>query len=235
MPRLNHAGPLRAVCHIFARILLKKILIFQAIGWTFCHDARSSVHGYRKEVCMLSRSLTLAILFAVSSPLLAADSDTPLGQERGRSRPLIIIASSSVDPTLVSLKKSLDEPANKEAFAKRNMVLYTVVNMIGQRNGKDMDAQSTMSLIRDLKLGARPGDQAQVILVGKDGETKIDHKGRIEPKEIFDTIDQMPMAEKEAAAPAPVAPAAEPKSAVGGKAGKAGKTAPAAPPTQPDD
>jgi hypothetical protein len=219
MPRLNHAGPLRAVCRIFPRILLKKILIFQAIGWTFCHDARSSVHGYRKEVCMLSRSLTLAILFAVSSPLLAADSDTPLGQERGRSRPLIIIASSSVDPTLVSLKKSLDEPANKEAFAKRNMVLYTVVNMIGQRNGKDMDAQSTMSLI----------------LVGKDGETKIDHKGRIEPKEIFDTIDQMPMAEKEAAAPAPVAPAAEPKSAAGGKAGKAGKSAPAAPPTQPDD
>lgn len=183
---------------------------------------------------MFSRSLTLAILFAVSSPLLAADGDTPLAQERGRSRPLIIIASSSVDPTLVNLKKSLDEPANKEAFAKRNMVLYTVVNMIGQRNGKDMDAQSTMALIRDLKLGARPGDQAQVILVGKDGETKIDHKGSIDPKEIFSTIDQMPMPEKEAAAAAPVAPAAEPKAA-GGKPGKAGKAAPAAPPAALDD
>ncbi|RJX82680.1 DUF4174 domain-containing protein [Pseudomonas sp. LS-2] len=183
---------------------------------------------------MFSRSLTLAILFAVSSPLLAADGDTPLAQERGRSRPLIIIASSSVDPTLVNLKKSLDEPAYKEAFAKRNMVLYTVVNMIGQRNGKDMDAQSTMALIRDLKLGARPGDQAQVILVGKDGETKIDHKGSIDPKEIFSTIDQMPMAEKEAAAAAPVAPAAEPKAA-GGKPGKAGKAAPAAPPAALDD
>jgi hypothetical protein len=99
-----------------------------------------------------------------------------------------------------------------------------------------MDAQSTMALIRDLKLGARPGDQAQVILVGKDGETKIDHKGNIDPKEIFSTIDQMPMAEKEAAAPAPVAPAVEPKStAQGGKPGKAGKAAPAAPAAQPDD
>jgi hypothetical protein len=234
--KFNRAGPLTAFLRFLASALQKKILIFQSIAWTFCHDARSSVHGYRKEVRMLSRSLTLAILFAVSSPLLAADSDTPLGQERGRSRPLIIIASSSVDPTLVSLKKSLDEPANKEAFAKRSMVLYTIVNMIGQRNGKDMDAQSTMALIRDLKLGARPGDQAQVILVGKDGETKIDHKGNIDPKEIFSTIDQMPMAEKEAAAPAPVAPAAEPKStAQGGKPGKGGKAAPAAPAAQPDD
>lgn len=184
---------------------------------------------------MFSRSLTLAILFAVAGPLFAADGDTPLTQERGKSRPLIIIASSSVDPTLVSLKKSLDEPVNKEAFAKRNMVLYTVVNMIGQRNGKDMDAQATMSLIRDLKLGARPGDQAQVILVGKDGETKIDHKGSIDPKEIFSTIDQMPMAEKEAAA-APSAPVAEPKAAApAGKPGKAGKNAPAAPPAGLDD
>jgi hypothetical protein len=182
---------------------------------------------------MLSRSLTLAILFAVSSPLLAADGDSPLAQERGRARPLIIIASSSVDPTLVSLKKTLDEPTNHDAFVKRDMVLYTIVNTIGQRNGKDLDAQSTMALIRDLKLGAQTKNQAQVILVGKDGEKKIEHNGPIDPKEIFGAIDQMPMAEKEAATPAQMAPVAEPKA--GGKAGKGGKAAPAAPASQPDD
>ncbi|RML19280.1 hypothetical protein APX70_07755, partial [Pseudomonas syringae pv. maculicola] len=62
----------------------------------------------------------------------AADSDNPLAQERGKSRPLIIIAPSTIDPTLVSLKKALDEPANREAFAQRNMVLFTVVNTIGE-------------------------------------------------------------------------------------------------------
>ncbi|MFJ5296186.1 DUF4174 domain-containing protein [Pseudomonas sp. NPDC088368] len=185
---------------------------------------------------MFTRSLTLAVLLAVAGPLLAADADTPLAQERGKSRPLIIIASRSEDPTLVKLKKSLDEPANKEAFAKRNMVLYTIVSLVGQRNGKDMDAQSTMALIRELKLGVLDKNQAQVILVGKDGEKKIDHKGAIDPKEIFSTIDQMPMAEKEAAAAAPVAPAAEPKAATqNGKPGKAGKAAPAAPPAGLDD
>ncbi|MCF5293834.1 DUF4174 domain-containing protein, partial [Pseudomonas syringae] len=50
-----------------------------------------------------------------------------------------------------------------------------------------------------------------VILVGKDGEKKIDKtvgkSESIEPKEIFATIDQMPMREQEAAAPAPEPPA----------------------------
>jgi hypothetical protein len=100
---------------------------------------------------MLSRSLTLAVLFAVSSPLLAADGDGPLSQERGKTRPLIVIASSAVDPTLVSLKKNLDEPANKEGFAKRDMVLYTIINTVGQRNGKDPRTQAWRS---DRKAGA---------------------------------------------------------------------------------
>lgn len=185
---------------------------------------------------MFSRSLTLAVLFALSSPSLAADGDGPLSQERGKNRPLIVIASSSVDPTLVSLKKSLDESANKEGFAKRDMVLYTIINMVGQRGGKDLDAQTTMALVRELKLGAQTDKQAQVILVGKDGEKKMIHNGPIDPKEIFSTIDQMPMAEKEAAAAAAPAPVAEPKAATpSGKPAKPGKAAPAAPPAGLDD
>ena len=113
---------------------------------------------------MLIRSLTLATLLAVAGPLFAADNDTPLAQERGKSRPLIVIAPSSIDPTLVNLKKSLDDPATKKAFQDRNMVLYTVVQLMGQRDGKDLDAQTTMALIRELKLGV--SGETKVILVG---------------------------------------------------------------------
>lgn len=187
---------------------------------------------------MLSRSLTLAVLLAVAGPLLAADGGTPLTEERGKSRPLIVIASSSVDPTLVALKKSLDEPANKEAFAKRDMVLYTIVNTIGQRSGKDIDPQSTMALIRELKPGMQKEGQAKIILIGKDGEAKMTHDGPIDLKDVFSTIDQMPMAEKEAAA-VPVAPAVDSKSsgqgAKPGKSAKAGKTSPAEPPAALED
>ncbi|WP_295472891.1 DUF4174 domain-containing protein [uncultured Pseudomonas sp.] len=170
------------------------------------------------------RSLTLATLLLAAAPVFAADGDTPLAQERGKARPLIIIAPSPTDPTLVHLKKALEEPANREAFAQRNMVLYTVVNTIGERNGKGMDAQATMALIRELKLGA--GNKTRVILVGKDGEKKIEADS-IEPKEIFATIDQMPMREKEAAAPAPAAAAPE-APAPAPKAAKSGKGAAAA-------
>ncbi|MCO7612728.1 DUF4174 domain-containing protein [Pseudomonas chlororaphis] len=178
---------------------------------------------------MFIRSLTLATLLAVAGPILAADNDGPLTQDLGKSRPLIVIAPSTVDPTLVSLKKSLDEPANRQAFNERNMVLYTVINTIGQRDGKDIDPQSTMALIRSLKLGA--GAQTKVILVGKDGEKKLEHSGAIELKEVFSAVDQLPAAEKQAAAPAPAPePEAKPASA---KAGKAAK--PAAAPKALDD
>lgn len=181
---------------------------------------------------MLIRSLTLATLLAAAGPLFAADSDAPLALERGHSRPLIIIAPSSADPTLVSLKKALEESANRAAFTERKMVLYTVVNTIGQRDGKNLDAQTTMALIRELNLGA--GADARVILVGKDGEKKIEHTGPIDLKEIFSTIDQMPIQEKEASAPPPPAPEATP--APVGKAGKHGKPAkPVLPPKPLDD
>ncbi|WP_339547762.1 DUF4174 domain-containing protein [Pseudomonas sp. RA_35y_Pfl2_P32] len=178
---------------------------------------------------MLIRSLTLATLLAVAGPLFAADNDTPLAQERGKSRPLIVIAPSSIDPTLVNLKKSLDDPATKKAFQDRSMVLYTVVRLMGQRDGKDLDAQTTMALIRELKLGV--SGETKVILVGKDGEKKLEHLGPIDAKTLFETVDQLPAAEKEATPPAP--PVAATPAAKGSKADKPAK--PAKPPKPLDD
>ncbi|AUM69357.1 DUF4174 domain-containing protein [Pseudomonas fluorescens] len=182
---------------------------------------------------MLIRSLTFATLLAIASPLFAADGDSPLLADAGKSRPLVVIASSSVDPAWVSLKKALDEPAGKQGFAERNMVLYTVLNTIGQRDGKDLDPQSTMALIRSLRLGA--GAQPKIILVGKDGEKKLEHSGAIELKDLFDTVDKLPAAEKEATPPAPP-PAPEPAPAKDTKGAKPGKVAkPSAPPKPLDD
>ncbi|MCE0464560.1 MULTISPECIES: DUF4174 domain-containing protein [Pseudomonas] len=184
---------------------------------------------------MLIRSLTFATLLAVAGPLFAADGDSPLLAEAGKSRPLIVIAPSTVDPTWVSLKKALEEPTGKQGFSERNMVLFTVLNTIGQRDGKDLDPQSTMALIRSLKLGA--GAQTKIILVGKDGEKKLEHSGAIALKDIFDTVDKLPAAEKEATPPAPP-PAPEPaptKDAKGAKPGKAGKPAKSTEPPKPLD
>lgn len=178
---------------------------------------------------MSIRSLTLATLLVAgglftAGPVFAADSDSPLPQERGKTRPLIVIAPSSVDPAYASIRKALTEPANREAFVQRNMVLFTVVGTIGERDNKPMNAQTTMALVRELNLGAGVG--TSVVLIGKDGEAKI--KKKIEKnesfdlKEIFATIDQMPMREREASAPPPEP---ESKPAPAEKAGKPGKPA----------
>lgn len=179
---------------------------------------------------MLIRPLILTTLLAIAGPLLAAEGDSPLDMDKGRSRPLIVIAPSTVDPTWVNLKKSLDEPANRKAFTDRNMVLYTVLNLMGQREGKDLGPQDTAALIRSLKLGA--GAKSKVILVGKDGEKKLEQSDTVNLQDIFNTIDQMPMAEKEASVSTPP-PVTEAAPAKGAKPGKPAK--PAKPPQMPDD
>jgi len=204
-------------------------------------DAQSVKRGYQKETRMLIRSLTLTTLLALAGPLLAADGDSPLDIDKGRARPLIVITSSTIDPVWLGLKKSLDDPANKEGLAQRNIRVYSVLNMSGQLDGKDMGQQDTMALIRSLKLGA--GALPKVILVGKDGEKKLESSGdeskTVDLKKIFETVDAMPMAEKEAAAAAAATPppaAAEPAAAKGTKATKPAKPAkPTKPPEMPDD
>ena len=178
---------------------------------------------------MLVRSLTFATLLAVASPLLA--DDAPLAVDLGKSRPLIVIAPSTADPTLRTLNEALKDPATKSKFEERNLVLYSVAGMVGKRDDKNLEQQTTMALIRELSLGARKG--TQVVLVGKDGEKHIiEHDGTVEPEQIFAAVDQLPASEKAIVAPTVAAPAAEP--APEGKPGKHAKPAkpakPAAPP-----
>jgi hypothetical protein len=201
-------------------------------------NAQSLERGYQKEMRMLIRSLTLTTLLAFAGPLLAVADDSPLDVDKGRARPLIVITSSTIDPVWISLKKSLEDPANKQGIAERNIKVYSVLNMSGQLDGKDMGQQDTMALIRSLKLGA--GALPKVILLGKDGNEKINVSGdeskSVDLKKVFATIDALPAEEKEAAAPTPPPVAAEPATTKGAKGTKPAKPAkPAKPPEMPDD
>ena len=184
---------------------------------------------------MLIRSLTLATLMAFTGPLLAAD-DNPLKQELGKTRPLVVVELDAGNPTLATLKKQLEEAATKQSFEERSMVFYTVkfgsIGAEGEKFAKDakdnkkLTPPETNALIRALKLGV--GSGTKVILIGKDGEKKLEKTvppDNLDLKDFFGAIDQMPMAEKEAAAPAaPAAP--EPAPAKNPtKAGKATKPA----------
>lgn len=184
---------------------------------------------------MFVRSLTFAVLFVAAGPALAADSDAPLAQDLGKARPLVIIAPSSADPTLRGLNDALKDAAVQAAFKERSLVLYSVAGMVGKREDKNLEQQTTMALIRELKLGASRG--TKVILIGKDGERHMlkddDGATRIEAKVILEAVDALPAAEKAVTAPEPVASTAVSKPAKDAKPAKPVK--PAGPPKPLED
>lgn len=179
-------------------------------------------------------TLTTLLLSMALAPVMAAEPDSALAKDRGQFRPLIVIARTSSDPSLVALQKELADPATHKAFQDRKMVLYTVIGTMGQRDGKNLETQTTMGMIRELNPGV--SDDMRFVLVGLDGEKKIVDKGEVDLKKVFATIDAMPMAEKEASAPVPV-PAKAAAAGKGAKGAKAGKAAPAeeTPPAGLDD
>ena len=179
---------------------------------------------------MFIRLLILASVL-VCGTVQAVEVPSPLEQDRGKFRPLVVFARADSDQTLSSLKKALEDPANRQGFEARNMVLYTIVGITGKRDGKDLEPQSTMSLIRGLKPGMIIDNKAKVILIGKDGEKKNETVGEADLNALFKTIDDIPMAEKEAQAAATVE--TPDKASAPGKAAASGKAARPVKPAKP--
>lgn len=179
---------------------------------------------------MLARSLTLATLLALFAPLATAD-DAPLALDLGKARPLVIIAPTSADPTLRGITESLKEQATQAGFKERGMVLYSIAGMVGKRDDKNLEQQTTMALIREVSRSAKTG--TRVILVGKDGEKHDLSRDQadevVDIKDIFAAVDALPASEKAITAPEPV-PVAETKA---GKAAKPGEAAKPAKPAKP--
>lgn len=186
---------------------------------------------------MLARSLTFATLLAVAGPLWAAADNGPLIQELGKSRPLVVIAPSTADPTLKHLTEALSAPETQAGFKERNLVLFGVAGLSGKRDNKDLEQQATMALIRELKLGASKG--TKVILIGKDGQQHMLKDGQdsdaIDVQAVFKAVDELPASEKAVSTLEPVASTAD-TPAKDAKAGKPVKpAAPAKPPKPLED
>ncbi|WP_295462185.1 DUF4174 domain-containing protein [uncultured Pseudomonas sp.] len=118
-------------------------------------------------------------------------ADNPLAAERWKTRPLILVAPTADDPQVNRLREELAQPANREAFAEREMVLYTVVGEAGSRNDEPLRPEQTRALLK--ALDARAGQPTTLYLVGKDGGIKVREQQGWSLKALFGTIDRMPM------------------------------------------
>ena len=139
------------------------------------------------------KTLALAgLVTTLISGLAAAQAaDNPLEAERWKTRPLILVAPMANDPQVVKLREELAQPANREAFAEREMVLYTVVGEAGSRNEQPLRPEQTQALLK--ALDARVGQPATLYLVGKDGGIKVREQQDWSLKALFGTVDRMPM------------------------------------------
>jgi len=137
---------------------------------------------------------SMALLLGMAGTQVMADTSNPLAAERWKSRPLILVAPNDRDETWRTFQEELMQPANREAFIEREMVLYTVIDGVGQRNGEPLSPQATLALLK--KLDVEAGGPTRLLLIGKDGGTKIDQRAPLDASAIFATIDKMPMRQK---------------------------------------
>ena len=137
--------------------------------------------------------LTAATICLGLSSAASAESN-PLVAERWKTRPVIVVVPRQGDPLLAKIHAALEEPAAREAFREREMVLYTVVSGNGSRNGKTMPPEQTRAMLRALQMDAqRP---ATLVLVGKDGGIKLTEGADVDLHAVFAEIDRMPMRQK---------------------------------------
>ncbi|WP_295516375.1 DUF4174 domain-containing protein [uncultured Pseudomonas sp.] len=140
------------------------------------------------KILPLAGLATLLLAGLVTSVQAA---DNPLAAERWKTRPLILVAPTADDPQVNRLREELAQPANREAFAEREMVLYTVVGEAGSRNDEPLRPEQTRALLK--ALDARAGQPTTLYLVGKDGGIKVREQQGWSLKALFGTIDRMPM------------------------------------------
>ena len=133
--------------------------------------------------------LATTLIAGLASAAQAADN--PLEAERWKTRPLILVAPTAKDPQVAKLREELAQPANREAFVEREMVLYTVVGEAGSRNDEPLRPEQTRALLK--ALDARAGQPATLYLVGKDGGIKVREEQDWSLKALFGTVDRMPM------------------------------------------
>ena len=140
--------------------------------------------------------LWLATALALAAPLAATatDRDNPLVAERWKTRPVVVVVPKPDDAMLKRVESALEKTATREAFADREMVLYTVVAGEGRRNQKRLPAAQTRALLTALQLDAI--GPPTFVLVGKDGGVKMTEGAAVDLGAVFAEIDRMPMRQR---------------------------------------
>ncbi len=128
----------------------------------------------------------------MSSGAQAGESNpaaNPLLADKGQSRPLVMVTPSADNHDYERMRGIVE--TQRDAFNDRDMVLYTVEGGAGMKEGQSLTEAETGALLSSLGLNARA--PLTTVLIGKDGGKKVQQEGFVDPRQLFDTVDNMPM------------------------------------------
>ena len=146
----------------------------------------------------ISKRLRLSIpiicsLIIITIPCTKEPRAMDLDQFKWKNRLLFLFSPTRSHPLFDTLQKSLAD--RQPGVADRDLVIFEILESGSSRiNTENMDPQTAQSLRERFEVS--PG-QFTVILVGKDGGTKMNRNEETQLVDIFGLIDSMPMRQDE--------------------------------------
>lgn len=137
-------------------------------------------------------SLSIGLSVATMNYVPAAKASSLLDSYRWQNRPLIVIAPGASDPLVQAQRDALI--SESRALQERDMVRIEVL-------GDDVKIDGTVRTdVSASEIRARyriASHETRALLVGKDGGVKVGQTKAISARQLFDTIDAMPMRRRE--------------------------------------
>ncbi|HEA28589.1 MAG TPA: DUF4174 domain-containing protein [Leeuwenhoekiella sp.] len=122
-----------------------------------------------------------------------ANAQQDFSKYKWRNRILLFSATSLNEESFTAQFKSfLDSPKKLD---DRNLILLTLIK--GRVYDKDLKPVSNYDAAALRKKYDMNASFSGLVLIGKDGGAKLKKNFPVEPKVIFEAIDQMPMRQKE--------------------------------------
>lgn len=133
------------------------------------------------------KRILASVLMGISAAASAASS--PLAPYVGRSRVLVMSAPVASDPEFS--RQSEIVAAAAPGMKDRDLVVIRIGDTASDDRGATLDAKAVRENL------SIPAGRFVAVLIGKDGGVKMRRETTIEARDLFGTIDAMPMRQDE--------------------------------------
>ena len=138
--------------------------------------------------------ITMAVV-AVGIPIMATahSADTSLEQYRWKHRLLLLFSTEQRDHDYMAFVESLT--AARAEVQGRDLIVFHLFDEGPSRvDTQPLSAEDVQRLKKRFRIDT---GKFTVLLIGKDGGTKLVRRQKVDLQEIFDLIDSMPMRQQE--------------------------------------